>query len=205
MSRLGVYLLAVLISLLLGGRALVWRGADGADAAETPGGGAATGPAAASGERSGSVTEASGPASGSDESSPGRDRTYRVPGGIDPRAPDYRGLTGWPGFAEAELRFGREDEDPRWAKQTEIRLLSMISELDNLALSRLEAECRESMCRLLLVYPPGTEPIYTIRQIYERVDALGLGPALAETRVEGGDVETLRLFLRRLAAVSSPR
>lgn len=115
----------------------------------------------------------------------------------DPGKPAFDALAGWPGFAEAALRFDNEARDAQWATVTEGRLLSTISQLDGVALNRLEADCRESMCRLLLLYPPDIEPIYSVRQIYGRADELGLGPVLAETQVKPGEPAKLWVFLRR--------
>jgi hypothetical protein len=122
-----------------------------------------------------------------------------------PPGPAFKALAGWPGFAEAELEFDGETRDTQWAAATEGRLLSLVSELDGVALNRLEADCRESMCRLLLLHPPEVEPVYSIRQIYDRAGELGLGPVAADTKVEAGEPSGLRVFLRRREAASSRR
>jgi hypothetical protein len=127
-----------------------------------------------------------------------------APGAVPP-APAFTVLAGWPGFAEADREFEGEARDAEWAARTEGRLLGLVAELDGVALNRLEADCRESMCRLLLLHPPDIEPVYSIRQIYDRAGELGLGPVVADTRIEAGEPSKLRVFLRRRAAVSSPR
>lgn len=209
MSRLAACLLAmpvILLSLMiLAGRVPAWRSVDGADASAEAGGESVLVPKRASGASSASAIEPSGAATATDESRHARVNRPSIHGDVDPVEPTYQVVPGWPGPAEAELRFRGEGKDPRWSRQTENRLLTLVSQLDALALSRLEADCRETMCRLLLVYPPGIEPTYTIRQIYERIDELGLGPMLAETRAEAGDLRTLSVFLRRRAAASSRR
>jgi hypothetical protein len=209
MSRFVAYSLlmpVVLIGLMiLVGRAPAWRSVDGADASAGAGGESVLVPEHVFARASARAIEPSGVDTATDESRHARGNPHSIRGDIDPVEPAYQTVPGWPGPAEAELRFRGEGKDPLWSRQTENGLLTMISQLDALALSRLEADCRESMCKLLLVYPPGIEPIYTIRQIYERADGLGLGPVLAETRAEAGELRTLSVFLRRRPAASSRR
>lgn len=132
------------------------------------------------------------------------DSGHDLAGGNDPPGPAFKALAGWPGFAEAESDFDSETRDAHWAPETEGRLLGLVSELDGLALNRLEADCRESMCRLELLFPTGKEPIYALRQLYQRVGDLELGPAVAETELEGGGQQKLWVFLRR-RSTSSPQ
>lgn len=98
-----------------------------------------------------------------------------------PTEQEFHALMGWPAFADAQSRFVDESKDTGWSDNTRGRLLGLVSELDGLVLNRLEADCRESMCRLELLFPAGKEPIYALRQIYERVGEFELGPAVAET------------------------
>ena len=104
---------------------------------------------------------------------------------------------GWPDLAEARSRFEAEDGDPAWSATTEARLLGLIAELERLALYRHAVDCRESLCRLELLFPPGAAPIDALRQLYRRVAELGLAPVLAEPETGPGPL-TLWVFLRRM-------
>jgi hypothetical protein len=64
-----------------------------------------------------------------------------------------------PGFEDLESRFGRESADASWSSGMEARILGQISQLPGLGLVALDAECRATICRVKLVYPPGTNAL----------------------------------------------
>ncbi|HUF73207.1 MAG TPA: hypothetical protein VMR74_09935 [Gammaproteobacteria bacterium] len=107
---------------------------------------------------------------------------------------------GWPTFDEAEQRFALEQRDPAWSAPTEARILGNLSLISNLALLHVDVECRESLCRVRLLFPPGGETTYSMRQMYARADSIGVGPVSADASFESGGLSVLRLFLRRKGA-----
>lgn len=106
-------------------------------------------------------------------------------------------LTGWPSFDVTAVRFAGESRDPEWSAASEHRLLGTIAEFDNLQLYALEAVCRQTICRLKLVYPDEAEPTYVLRQVFARTRELGLGPASSTVVREPGEPRVLWVFLRR--------
>jgi hypothetical protein len=148
------------------------------------------------GQVSGRSIDAAAPRSGADEAD--------VFSAAEREKPRDRLLLGWPSFAEAELRFENEGKDAAWSESIQVRLLTLISQLDSLTLHSLEADCRVSMCRLALLFPDGVEPVYSLRQIYERAGDLELGPVSAETEIEAGKLRRMGVLLRRRVPAASP-
>jgi hypothetical protein len=56
-----------------------------------------------------------------------------------------------PGLLEAERSFAAEPVDPQWATAEEAHILGKLAERTGFEVSRLEAECRTTLCRLQLV------------------------------------------------------
>jgi hypothetical protein len=106
---------------------------------------------------------------------------------------------GWVTFEEAEQRFGIEQRDAAWSETAEAGILGNLSLVPDLGLVQVDVECRVTLCRLRLLFPPGTETTYAIRRIYALAENIGLGPVSADTGIGSGNLPILRLFLRRKA------
>lgn len=50
------------------------------------------------------------------------------------------------------VAFANQNKDPAWATSMESRIVDAISGLENLRFSRMEADCRRTMCAVLVVY-----------------------------------------------------
>jgi hypothetical protein len=104
---------------------------------------------------------------------------------------------GWPSFPQATRAFDAETVDPGWSDAAEARILSNLSLIANLGLLDVEAECRESLCRVRLLFPAGAQPIYALRRIFDFAREIGLQPLASEQDIDAGDLPVLRMFLRR--------
>lgn len=118
----------------------------------------------------------------------------------DPATRHDRRPLGWPTFEEVEQRFALEQRDAAWSDTAESGILGILSLIPDLGLVQVDVECRVTLCRLRLLFPPGTETTFAIRSIYALSDSIGLGPVSADTRIDSGNLPLLRLFLRRKIA-----
>lgn len=105
---------------------------------------------------------------------------------------------GWPTFAEAEQRFGSEIRDQAWAGSAEAGIVGLLALIPDLGLIAVDVECRQSLCRLRLLFPAGAQTTYALRQIHRLSADVGLGPVASDTGREADGLPSLRLFLRRL-------
>lgn len=123
--------------------------------------------------------------------------------GIDPllgqsnmivRAPDP-GHSG-PGLVDVESQFRTESADPDWSGQMESRILDQVARLGELSLVTLEAECRETICRLKLFYPPGTNALSTVDRLKPLATELGFSHVVAAATLEENGVSMSLLYLQ---------
>jgi len=77
------------------------------------------------------------------------------------------------GLGELETRFSSEGRDPSWSASTESRILSEVAQVANLAVTSHEVECRETICRLKLFYPIGTDTLSSAGRFEPLADVLG--------------------------------
>ena len=111
--------------------------------------------------------------------------------------PAFARLRGWPDAIEAASLFADEGRDQSWSAQTERGLLDTLSQFTGFAAHSVAVECRESLCRIELIFAAGNSALYSIRQLYDRIGELGLGPVLAEPADEVNGTQTWQIYLRR--------
>jgi len=80
-----------------------------------------------------------------------------------------------PALVELETLFSSEGRDPSWSASTESRILSEVAQVANLAVTSHEVECRETICRLKLFYPPSTDTLSFAGRFEPLADVLGFG------------------------------
>jgi hypothetical protein len=124
-------------------------------------------------------------------------------GGIDPllgssnlivRAPDP--ATNGAKLMDLELKFRTESGDPAWSSGMESQILERVARIGDLRLVTLDAECRETICRVKLFHPPRTNALSSLEQLRPLAAELGFaGVAQAATIEE--DVPVSLLYLQR--------
>src|SRR5262245_25116653 len=78
-----------------------------------------------------------------------------------------------PEFKETLRQFAAEADDPDWSQATEARIFSEISQATGLSAVDIQADCRATMCRVLLTKPVSS-PNPRYRSFNELVDSFGL-------------------------------
>ena len=63
-----------------------------------------------------------------------------------------------------ELRF-RTEHPAEWARPMESQLADQLSRINGLGLVRFDAECRQTLCRLKLFHPAGTNPVPLLQEL----------------------------------------
>ena len=102
-----------------------------------------------------------------------------------------------PALGELETQFSSEGTDPSWSASTESRILSEVAQVASLAVTSLEVECRETICRLKLFYPPGTDTLSSAGRFEPLADVLGFAdPTEVVTVGETGVPMSLVYFQR---------
>jgi hypothetical protein len=81
--------------------------------------------------------------------------------GDDPRThlPSQRGFDG-------------EARDSAWAGRTEAALYQALAEVEGLAAGDINAECRQTLCRVTLLFPPTSDPDALRSMVYGKLEAL---------------------------------
>lgn len=102
-----------------------------------------------------------------------------------------------PSLADAEQRFRTEGADPAWSKQMQSQILDQVSQLSGLSLVTLEAECRETICRLKLFYPPRTNALSAMEQLKPVARQLGFGQIVEAATLAEDGVPMSLLYLQR--------
>jgi hypothetical protein len=127
--------------------------------------------------------------------------------GIDPllgdknlivRAPDPG--TDGPGLVEIERRFQTEGTDPAWSERTESRILDSVSQVSGLNLITFDAECRETVCRIKLFYPPRTDALSSLEQLKPLATQLGFGHIVEAATIGEDGAPMSLLYLQREGA-----
>jgi len=128
--------------------------------------------------------------------------------GIDPllgqrnlivRAPDPAARNA-PGLVDMELQFRTEGTDAEWSRRMESRIFDQVSQVSGLRLVTLEAECRETICRIKLFYPPNANALSSLEQLKPLATQLGFSHMVEAATIEENDVPMSLLYLQREAA-----
>lgn len=146
-----------------------------------------------------------GPASVSAEAPPATEaELHDLVSGIDPllananvimRAP--KAGTVAPSVVDLERRFQTEGTDPTWSTSMASRLLSQVSGIRGLQLVNLDAECRATVCRLKLTYPPGTNALEALAQLGPLQTELGFSHAVEAATLDAGASPISLVYLQR--------
>ena len=137
------------------------------------------------------------------DSPPAEEELKELVEGIDPLLADKNVIVraptspNGPSLADVELRFRTETADPTWSTQMESQILDQVSQVRGLSLVTLEAECRETICRLKLVYPPGTNALSSSEQWRPVARQLGFGQIVEAATLAEDGVPMSLLYLQR--------
>jgi hypothetical protein len=138
------------------------------------------------------------------DSVPARQDFKELVEGIDPslgnknvivRAPDP--ATNGPDLADVELRFRTEGTDPTWSRRMESQILDQVSQVSGLSLVTLDAECRETICRVKLFYPARTNALSSLDQLKPIAKQLGFGHIVQAATIGEDDVPMSLIYLQR--------
>ncbi len=139
------------------------------------------------------------------ESVPARQPFEELVAGIDPSLGDKNVIvragdpaTKAPDLAEAETQFRTESTDPTWSKQMESQIVDQVSRLSGLGLVRFDAECRETICRIKLFYPPGTNALSSLEQLKPLATQLGFHDIVEAATIGEDGVPMSLLYLHGL-------
>jgi hypothetical protein len=103
-----------------------------------------------------------------------------------------------PAFADLESRFSTEDVDASWSGAMEAQILAQISQVAGLALVTLNAECRRTICRVKLFYPPGTNALSSLDKLRPVAAQIGFAHVVqVATLGDDGTPISLLYFQRR--------
>jgi hypothetical protein len=127
--------------------------------------------------------------------------------GIDPllgnrnlivRAPDP--ATDGPGLVDIERRFQTEGTDPAWSERMESQILDTVSRVGGLNLITFDAQCRETVCRIKLFYPPRTDALSSLEQLKPLATQLGFGRIVEAATIGEDGAPMALLYLQREGA-----
>ncbi len=111
------------------------------------------------------------------------------------RSPDLE--QNGPSLEDVESRFSTEGVDADWSDSMEARILDQISQVTGLGLVALDAECRETICRVKLFYPTGTDALSSLDNLKPIARRIGFGDAVEVATIgEAGVPISLLYFLR---------
>jgi hypothetical protein len=79
-----------------------------------------------------------------------------------------------PDLVNLELRFSEEGADPAWSNEAKRKILDQVAQLSGLGLATLDAECRETICRVKLFFPPGAKPVLSFDALQPIAKQVGL-------------------------------
>lgn len=102
-----------------------------------------------------------------------------------------------PGFQELESLFTAERADPSWADGMEARILDRIARIADIQLVTVDAECRETICRVKLFYPPGTNSLASRDELLPIASQIGLSRMVDVVTIGDDDVPISLLYLQR--------
>ncbi len=102
-----------------------------------------------------------------------------------------------PGLVEMEQQFRREGTDPAWSKQMESQILDQISRVSGLSLVTLNAECRETICRAKLVYPPAKNVLSWLERLKPLATQLGFFAVVELATIGEDGVPMSVIYLQR--------
>jgi hypothetical protein len=105
-----------------------------------------------------------------------------------------------PRFEELESRFAAEGTDAGWSDGMEAQILDQVSQITGLRLVSVEAECRETVCRLKLFYPAGTNSLASLDQFRPIASRIGLGQVVEVATIGDDGVPVSLLYFVRQGA-----
>jgi hypothetical protein len=105
-----------------------------------------------------------------------------------------------PRFEELESRFAAEGNDASWSDGMEAQILDQVSQIAGLRLVSVEAECRETVCRLKLFYPAGTNSLASLEQFRPIASRIGLGQVVEVATIGDDGVPVSLLYFVRQGA-----
>jgi len=102
-----------------------------------------------------------------------------------------------PAFDEVDERFSAESVDAGWSDGMEARILDQVAQIPNLGLASIEAECRQTICRVKLFYPPGTNALSSLEKLRPIARQIGFARVVeVATLGEQGVPISLLYFVR---------
>jgi len=136
------------------------------------------------------------------EAPPPRDATNDGVGAPTEPSPPPRGGSGRntnQSAMETAVEHALEDRDPSWSAAMEARILGQLAQSPGLAVSSVEADCRQTICRLRLIHPIGGRA--RPAQLNTLLETLGFLPRLDSTfgEVDGLPVTTVYLHRKHSA------
>lgn len=102
-----------------------------------------------------------------------------------------------PGFEDVVSRFSAEGTDPNWSDGMEARILDQVSQLSGLKLVSIDAECRETICRVKLFYPPSTNAFSSLDQLRPIANQIGFDHVVEAATVGDDGVPISLLYFQR--------
>jgi len=138
------------------------------------------------------------------DSVPAQQQLAELVAGIDPllgdknlivraQDPGTKGL----GLGDVEQRFRTEATDPRWSEQMESKIIDQVSRVSGLGLVRFDAECRATICRIKLFYPPRTNPLSSLDRLKPLGTQLGFDDIVEAATIGEDGVPVSLLYLQR--------
>jgi hypothetical protein len=139
------------------------------------------------------------------DSVPAQQNFAQLVAGIDPSLGDKNVIvraqdsaTKRPDLEDVELRFRTEGTDPTWSKQMESQIVDQVSRISGLGLVRFDAECRETICRMKLFYPSGTNALSSLDQLKPLARQLGFDNVVEAATIGEDGVPMSLLYLHGL-------
>jgi hypothetical protein len=102
-----------------------------------------------------------------------------------------------PGLVGVEQKFKQEGTDPLWSRRMESQILDQVARVSGLSLVTLNAECRETICRVKLVYPPRTNALSSLEQLKPLAKQLGFGDIVEAATIGEDGVPMSLVYLQR--------
>jgi hypothetical protein len=99
-----------------------------------------------------------------------------------------------PELVEGERAFSAERVDATWAPGAEANILAKFAQMNGLALTSLQVECRSTMCRLQAASPISPDPARPPFNII--VDSIGFKPRWVMSVVDSGAIQSVAYLPR---------
>ena len=105
-----------------------------------------------------------------------------------------------PEFVELEQRFSIEVADEDWSNGMEARILTEVSQITDLKLVSLDAECRQTVCRLKFFHPSGTNALSALDKLKPIAKEIGFGHVVEVATLGADGVPISLLYFEREGA-----